>query len=200
MCLNTQLLLEQYRQCHEHLRESDRKKDIVLGFYVTMSLALYGFSATIGTDDTKLFFGAIGLTVLGILLGSLLTLYRGWHGVYVIQVIALQEMIHKNKSHIDGDFLRNIAFGFNHFLSIELFVFLLLHTVVFLNSAAAFRLASSMAANRCWRIVVIGLIVLVIAEFLTHFVAMGILDWRKRKGTLGTKYLWVLQSTTENWP
>jgi hypothetical protein len=196
MPLDKELLVEQYRQCNEHLRESDRKRDIALGFYATLSLALYGFAGGISAANTLLLSGIIGLTVLGIFLGFLFTLYRGWHGVYVIQAIALQEMIHKDRSNIDAEFVRKIDLRFNYVISVELFTFLILHIVIFLNSIAAWIVAT----DKNGHLVATGLVAAVVIEFLSHFVAMGVLDHWKNSGKLGTQYLWVLQSTTSSWP
>jgi len=191
--LNNDLLLEQYRQCNEHLRESDRKRDITLGTYITLSVALYGFSGRVSTDDVLLFFGIVGLVIVGILIGFLFTLYRGWHGVYVIQAVAFHEIIHKGRYRYDinNAFIRGVDFNFNYLTSIELIMFVMLHAVVFLNCGAAMWISS----NDTFLLVARVLTAILSVEFLSHFVAMWILDYWKRTGKLGTKYLWLLQHT-----
>lgn len=200
MSPNKEMLIEQYRQCNEHLRDSNRKRDLILGFYVTMTVALYGLSGRISAEDTKLLFGIVGLVALGILLGALLTLFRGWHVAYVLQAIAFHEMVHREKPVIDKTFVKEVDIKFNYFISVELLVFVMLHSIVFLNCGAALMLATNVVANGWWYPFIIGLIVMAVLEFLSHFFAMWLLDHWKETGKLGPRYLWLLQSTVRKWP
>ena len=139
MLLNKDMLLEQYRQVNEHHREADRKRDIILGFYITLSVAMYGFALRIDTSDTlKIGFvdtllfqlGILGLILLGFIVGLLCTIYRGWHGLIIIKEIVLQEMINKKKYDIEIGFIKNVKYKLNIFTSVELLMLILLNEVV----------------------------------------------------------------------
>ncbi len=195
MLLDKQLLVEQYRQCNEHLRESDRKRDVILGSYVTLSVLVYTFAAQTPNSDYFRFV-VVGLALLGIVVGFLFTLYRGWHGLYVIQAIILQEILHKDRIDIGGKFVRKIDFAFNYVTSIELLMFFVLHSVVFVNSFVGVYLTQ----NSQWELHAFAILIIAWLEFTSHFIVMAYLDKLKKNGKLGTRYLWLLQSTLKNWP
>jgi hypothetical protein len=195
MPLQQQFLIEQYHQCNEHLRESDKKRDLILGSYVTLSLAIYTFSPQKPGSDNFIIV-LLGLAIVGILIGFLFTLYRGWHGIYVLQAILLQEIIHKETTHVDGESVKKIEFAFNYVTSVELFMFLILHLVVFMNAFLAVYLTPDFA----WGIRAFGVVVIATLEFISHFLAMAYLDRLKQTGRLGTRYFWILQNTVDDWP
>ena len=203
MSLDKELLIEQYVQCNEHLRDTDRKRDTILGMYMTVTLGIYGLSGILSQQSTpgqllseQLLPVAVGLSMFGAPIGFLLTFLRGWHGLYVIQAIVFQEILHGNATRIEIDFIRSIRFSFNHAFSAEMLTFVVAHVIIFTNAIVAYHLAY----NTDLKVPTFGLIVFAFVEFISHFFAMELLDARKRSGKLGTEYLWMLQSTIDRSP
>ncbi len=92
-------LLEHYTQVYENLRESDRKRDILLGTYFTLSVAGVSFwFGTQGTPDSLYY--RIGiltfLICLGFIVAIIVTRFRGWHAEYANVAMAI------HKCFIDG--------------------------------------------------------------------------------------------------
>jgi len=90
--------IEIYRQCHEHLKETDKKRDQILAFYAIIVGIFFGSLDKL--KDFKDIF-AIVLALLGVLLAIVLIHYRKWHIVYVNSAIALQNLILCNKDLTD---------------------------------------------------------------------------------------------------
>lgn len=196
-------LIELNNQCHEHLRESNRKKDAMLGFYLSATFIMFGL---IG-NSTNLFKTSIimwicfaSVAIAGICLGAILTMYRGWHGLYVITSIVLQELITKGEQKISNKFIREIDFKFNSVFSVELLMFLFLQIFIVLNLYMMFyalpliveKSTSYFYSKELCNIVSCVLLGLFIVEFILHVAAMIILDNYKKRGKLNEKYLWLL--------
>lgn len=205
MPINKELLLEQYRQCNEHLRESDRKKDTVLGFYATVTAVVYTiaaqnstvFSASQGMANSYFLLVVLVMGLLGVPIGFIFTLYRGWHGVYVIQAILIQELLHKDKNIIDSDSVQKVNFGFQIVTSIEFFMFSILHILVYVNGVVGIILAEK---SQQYELLAWIILILIFIEFVSHFFAMWHLDKLKNAGKLGAKYLWILQGVLNDLP
>jgi len=205
--LNLEILKEQYRQCHDHFRASDQKRDVILGAYTTITVAFYGFIARIydtgqqsapsvnpSVGKEALFVAIVGLLLIGILLGCLFTLYRGWHGLYIIQAIVLQQACQRDLRKVDAKLIHEVTFRFNIFISVELFMFAILHSVLAFHFWFGFSIAATVWAGSCWpKIVVWTLLILVLVEIAGHFLTMYVLDRLKDTGKLDPKYLWLLQ-------
>jgi hypothetical protein len=187
MSSNDDFLVEQYRQCHECLRDSDQKRDLILGAYTTISLGFYGLWEKFVEPDLLL--GVILLLVgIGLLVGATFTFYRAWHVFYVIQATVIQEIVHKGQP-FNNEAIKKVPFRFNHLLSVELAMFGILHCVIVFHLLIGIQLAQS-AMPRC---VMFTLTVLAIIEFGLHFGAMATLDSWKNTGLLKPQYLWLLQ-------
>lgn len=93
-------LLEHYRQVNEHLRESDRKRNIFVGFYLVLVSSILGF--TLRLDDHAVD-PALKLSFLSILfgVGIIVAIYTGisraWHCEYNNTAIAI------HKCFLNGD-------------------------------------------------------------------------------------------------
>lgn len=75
-------LMEMCRQCHEHLRATDNKRDQILAFYaIVLSVA---FGSLGGADDSNVYSYTFlwGVTLLGAVLILVLLWYAFWHVVY----------------------------------------------------------------------------------------------------------------------
>lgn len=183
-------LAEQYNQCNDNLRDTDRKRDVMLGFYAAFSAALYGFAAKPETQN--LFsLGLVFLVIFGIGLGLLFTIYRAWHNVYVLQAIVLQRLAHEEEGMSISELVKSADFKFNNFLATELLMFFLLQAVLLMNIIATFIVLESFPAQ-CIAFI---LFVCFVVEFLVHFGVMMWFDGLKKHKKLGTKYLWILQGT-----
>jgi len=188
--MNLDMLQTQYAECNEHLRESDKKRDVAFGIYVTLSVAMYRFDGLLGSSDL-LILAILILISLGIVLGVVFTLYRGWHGFYVIQGIALQKASHaKDFMAFDGNFIKGIKFQFNLLTSVELMMFVVLETTVLIHIWAAYSLS---ADNVWWKVITFFALGVVVCEFVGHFVVMFYFDQLKKTGRLDDTYLWMLQ-------
>lgn len=193
-------LIEFNTQCHEHLRESDRKKDAMLGLYLTATFVILGFFGNnfYKSNSPSLMWGCMSALVLaGTCLGVLMSFYRAWHGLYIISLISIQEMIIKAKDEVGYDFIRDIKFKFNSILSVEFFTFLFLHVFIALNLIFMFVSKAQITDNTIFsgklcNIVSFALLGLAFAEFVAHFIVMMHFDKLKKQGILSEKYLWVL--------
>jgi len=193
---------EQYRQAYENMRASNTKRDTLFGFYFALTIGLMGYYIGKKPDlsDTFLFnfilFSFIYSTVLGIVLGILLTAYRGYHGFFNIQSIVLQGMIHK-KNYDTKDLIKKAEWNFNNCISIEFFTFILLHFAVITNFAFIILIIVNHKQN-FWsmtNLFVFYLAVFIILEFIAHFIVMNILDRQKKSGDLEPGAMRILQNT-----
>lgn len=191
MNLDYDFLKDQYNQANEHLRETDKKRDVLVGFYITLTVAFYGFYSYLGKDPTLAIYLIVGLTLFGVCLGILFTLYRGWHGIYVIIAIIIQQKMHNKCIVINRNFVKEIDFKFNLFTSAELFTYLILCTIIFLNALESYKLLLNVSPKIC----AISLLSIAVLQFIFHFLGMWWLDHLKKKEKLTTKYLWILQKT-----
>ena len=84
-------LLEHYTQVNEHLRESDRKRDVLLGSYSTLSIA--GLSICFSLEIMPAW--RIGiltfLICLGFIVAITVTRFRGWHAEYINVLVAIHK-------------------------------------------------------------------------------------------------------------
>jgi len=94
-------LLKHYAQVNEHLRESDRKRDILLGTYFTLSVAGVSFCFNIQDTPDTLYYRVGILTFLiffGFIVAIIVKRFRGWHAEYVNVAMAI------HKCFIDGHY------------------------------------------------------------------------------------------------
>lgn len=187
---NLDFLKEQYIQCNEHLRESDRKRDLLFGVYITITAAYFTFIKDV-TGSIDSIYIIVGISLFGSCLGVLFTLYRGWHGIYIITGIIIQNIMSNNKILITENFIKNIDFKFNLISSVELFLFLMINAITIVNT---WYCAAHLKNNYTLISVVIFFWLL---QFITHFIVMYYLDKLKNTGRLKTKFLWLLQGTIE---
>ena len=165
---------------------------MLVGFYMTVTAGLFGFLAREKvlwqvSEFSTLAFASV--TLIGIWVGVLLSFYRAWHVLYIIQYTILQQLLYGAKKEEVRDLVKNATFRFNHFFSIELGTFLLVHVVVLLNFVGLW-----MVWPQHWHpwskytLVTFGLF-----ELLMHFVGMSVLDVLKRRGTLPPQSLLYLE-------
>ncbi len=198
MAFRINALIEQSNQCHEHLRESNRKKDTILGFYISATfivIGIWGNYYNQGKIELLFWISMLGLVIAGCALGALLTLYRGWHGLYIITSIIFQELIQKSKNTIDTEFIKKIKYRFILVSSAEFITFLFLHAFLIMNLALFIEYTPDFRNSifeNCHTYILYSCIASVIIEFISHFLAMGHLDILKRNGRLNEKYLWML--------
>jgi hypothetical protein len=198
--METNALIELDKQCHEHLRESNRKKDTLLGFYLSATFILTGFfekSFELTPMSVTLWTCYALLLTIGLVIGMVLTIYRGWHGCYVITSIVIQNLIKKSEQEVKFKFIKGIRFKFNSLISVELLMFFILSLFNAFNFYIMITIFSSIEIYAffskpfCW-IIQITLLILFILEIFAHFTAMIFLDRFKNNGTLNEKYLWLL--------
>ena len=222
--LDKDLLIEQYKQCHESLRETDRKRDIIFGAYITLCLAVYALVGRLNsslvvicktnnssvvidpmtaTNNSMMIIDPIilliGLTILGILIGGLFTGYRAWHGIYMLSAMALQKLIHKKNAPNDNNFLKSINFKFDAWMSVEFLMFVILNLVILFN---CYILIIEYPSFPWVYAIVTSIGLLLLVEFLLHICYMRHLDKLKNTGNpLEMGYLWekgdlwILEST-----
>lgn len=207
--LNMESLIELNNQCHEHLRESNRKKDAMLGFYLSATFIMFGLignSSNLFKTSIIMWVCFAAVAIAGICLGAILTMYRGWHGLYIITSVVLQELITKGEQKISNKFIRDIDFKFCSLFSVEFLLFLFSQIFVGLNLYVMFYILPLIVekstnifySKELCNTVSWGLFWLFIFEFSLHIVAMIILDNFKKKGKLNEKYLWLLNGKIEN--
>lgn len=90
---NFAVLSELYQQSNEHLRETDRKRDQVIAFFITI-VAIF-FNSVEDLQEKSIYFG-FSLGILGVILSFVLTTYRKWHQLYVDSNIVLQYLMLKD--------------------------------------------------------------------------------------------------------
>jgi len=191
-------LIEQSNQCHEHLRESNRKKDTILGFYISATfivIGIWGNYSASGKIEDLFWISLIGLVLAGIALGALLTLYRGWHGLYIITSIVLQDLIQKSKNTVDIEIITEVRYRFNSWRSAEFMTYVFLHSFIVMNLILSFLFTSNSyiaIVESDQNIIMIIITVFVSIEFISHFFVMFYLDKLKNSGKLDEKYLWML--------
>lgn len=185
---NLDFLREQYIQCNEHLRESDRKRDLLLGLYITITAAYFTLLKDI-TGSVDSIYVIVGISLFGSCLGVLFTMYRVWHGIYIIMGIIIQSIVANNKLSITGNFIKSIDFMFQ-IVSVELFLFLMINAITIVNTWYS---CEHMHNYALISIVIISWLL----QFVMHFIIMHYFDKLKNNGRLTTKYLWLLQGTIE---
>ncbi len=73
--------MEIYRQCHEHLRDSDKKRDQLIGFYAVVVGLLFAAYEKVGHQQVRvLVAGVVGL--VGLFVCLTVISYRKWHILY----------------------------------------------------------------------------------------------------------------------
>ncbi|MDP2683083.1 MAG: hypothetical protein Q8P28_09850 [Deltaproteobacteria bacterium] len=92
------ILDEIYKQCHEHLKETDKKRDQILGFFAAVVVIFFSSLDKLG--EVKDIFSVI-LIIFGVLLAIILIHYRKWHTIYVNSAIVLQNLILQGNDVID---------------------------------------------------------------------------------------------------
>ena len=88
---------EIYHECNEHLKESDKKRDQVIGFYIVLlGLLLSNYDKLVNHRNLAL--GIFGL--LGIFLIAVVIQYRKWHISYVraSQAVTIFSIINDDNS------------------------------------------------------------------------------------------------------
>ncbi len=89
-------LLEHYTQVYENLRESDRKRDILLGTYFTLSVAGVSFCFAAQAEPYYRISILTFLICLGFIVAIIVTRFRGWHAEYANVAMAI------HKCFVDG--------------------------------------------------------------------------------------------------
>lgn len=196
-------LIELNNQCHEHMRESNRKKDAMLGFYLSATFIMFGLignSSNLFKTSIIMWVCFASVAIAGICLGAILTMYRGWHGLYIITSVVLQELIKTEQQKISNKFICEINFKFCSPFSVEFLMFLFSQIFVGLNLYVMFYTLPMIVEKstiyiyskefcEIFSYVLLGIF---IVEFFLHIVAMIILDNFKKNGELNEKYLWLL--------
>lgn len=171
-----------------------------MGFYLSATFIILGFAAN-SENLTKMslliWICFAALVSAGTILGILLTLYRGWHGCYVISAIVLQELIKQSKQEIPIKFIRDIEFKFNSIISVEFISFLFLQVFIALNISLMYYVIPSgidypNMSNMLFKIIPNVLVGLFVLDIIAHFTGMNILDRLKHNDKLDEKYLWLL--------
>lgn len=203
---NTTALIELDKQCHQHLRESNRKKDNYVGFYLTATFLLVGFfgkSLELKIIPPIVWICYALIVFVGFVLGWILTMYRGWHGCYIISSIVIQRLIQKGIKEVPFKFIKEINFKFSSIISIEFLNFSFLHVLILFNACIFCYLHDNInykdfiSTSLSTKITII-LAALVIIEFIAHLVIMRYLDKWKSNGNLNEKYLWLLNGKIAN--
>jgi len=88
------LQLEIYEQCNEHLRETDKKRDQLAGFFAAIVGVVFANIQDIPADNRP--FILAGLGVLGLFVMLSIIQYRKWHILYVHCIQALTIIISSN--------------------------------------------------------------------------------------------------------
>ncbi len=91
-------LLEHYRQISEHLRESDRKRDVLLGSYLVLVGGGLGFVFSTAASQTLALGIQVGFLILGILVAIFTGFARAWHCEYNRVTMAI------HKAFLEEDF------------------------------------------------------------------------------------------------
>lgn len=94
------IYVEMYKQCHDHLRETDKKRDQLLMFYAAVFTAFWGFLEQATIEVVAV---AWMLTVVGLCLAVVLVKYRKWHIIYTKSAISLARMSANNDSALTID-------------------------------------------------------------------------------------------------
>src|SRR6266566_2765840 len=68
------------QQCHEHLRDADRKRDELIGFYAIIVGLL--FAAYDKIDDSMRALIALVIGLVGLFVALAVIQYRKWHTIY----------------------------------------------------------------------------------------------------------------------
>jgi hypothetical protein len=82
-------LIECYKQVNEHLRESDRKRDVLVGAFIPLVIGITAFIKD--SDFFSKFVSLIGIFLVSIPVVICITRYRGWHAEYVNAAIAINK-------------------------------------------------------------------------------------------------------------
>jgi len=91
-------LIEHYRQVNEHMRESDRKRDVLLSSYLLLVGAVVGVIASLRFDPWVLAAVILGLLLIGCIMAIIVSRFAAWHAEYVNVGIAI------HKCFLEGDF------------------------------------------------------------------------------------------------
>jgi hypothetical protein len=87
------LLELMYVQCHEHIRESNRKRDQFIGFTGVLLAAYVAGYDKIAPIEVEVTSAMVVFSVIGMLV---LTQYRRWHLQYVHTAVLLQRMMNSD--------------------------------------------------------------------------------------------------------
>lgn len=92
------LLLEMYRQCNEHLRHSDSKRDQLLAFYAAI-VAVF-FNALDQLEKSHLLTASlVALVAFGLCVIAASVNYWGWHVTYGRTLFVLRNLMLSHRSH-----------------------------------------------------------------------------------------------------
>lgn len=88
-------LLEHYTQVNQHLRESDRNRNTLFGFYITLTVGMLGFAYSSFAHTTEYLHLKLIILVFLILFGIGVAVYttfaRAWHCEYTRVAIAIHK-------------------------------------------------------------------------------------------------------------
>lgn len=86
----TEALREMYVQANEHLRETDKKRDQLVTFY----LLIIGFMfSSLSSNSVSLCFLCLLVGIIGIIFSMILISYRKWHKIYVNSATVIQHFM-----------------------------------------------------------------------------------------------------------
>lgn len=89
-------LIEHYKQVNEHLRESDRNRNILLGIYLGLVTGILSFCLSLNNQPLSVIMLGL-LFILGVMIAIYTTIARAWHCEYTSAAMAI------HRSFLDGD-------------------------------------------------------------------------------------------------
>lgn len=98
-----------YGQCNEHLRETDKKRDQILVFFVTVTglyISNYDKLSSIVKIPNIILGSIVGL--IGIVLSLILIEYRMWHLKYALAAIVLQKLMFYNVGKLNRELVNKM--------------------------------------------------------------------------------------------
>lgn len=90
-----QFFIEQYKQCHEHVRDTDKKRDQVVALYGGVVGLLVTNFDKIGEKHRSLVF--LGTGIAGILVSLIVMNYRKWHSIHLNSATVIDYLLRESK-------------------------------------------------------------------------------------------------------
>ena len=92
-----------YKQCHDHLRDADKKRDQLIAFYAIIVGFFFAADDKIDARVKALLPLIVGL--VGVFILFAVIQYRKWHLIYSNSFNALQDAVHQDPNTIKADLL-----------------------------------------------------------------------------------------------